>query len=235
MQSVRERTAAGYERLWAAWRSRPAISTDAEHACGEPRPAAWRSIWTSIRKGSPAPKGSPSRILQDTSVELPEGLTIDPSAGVGLGSCSPAQYAAATLTSPAGAGCPEDSKLGTVEIETPLLLTPIYGSLYVATPYENPFSEPGHPEGSFIALYVIARSRAERGILVKLAGKVTANPLTGRLSVAFEGDPPAAVRQVQLPLPRRRPGRADQPTNVWHIHHERAAHAVLRAGKPVVR
>ena len=127
--------------------------------------------------------------LADTTIELPEGLTIDPSAGVGLGSCSPEQYAAATLNSPAGVGCPENSKLGTVEIETPLLFTPIYGSLYVATPYENPFSEPGHPNGSFIALYVVARSRAERGILVKLAGKVTANPTTGRLSVVFEGDP----------------------------------------------
>ncbi len=127
--------------------------------------------------------------LEDTVVTLPEGLTIDPSAGVGLGACTQAQYADATLTSPNGVGCPEDSKLGTVEIETPLLFTTLYGSLYVAQPYENPFPEPGHPNGSLIALYVIARSRAERGILVKLAGRVSANPVTGQLTVAFEGDP----------------------------------------------
>ena len=128
--------------------------------------------------------------VEKTVVSLPEGLTIDPSAGVGLGACTPSQYAEVTLNSPEGAGCPEDSKLGTVEVETPLLFTTVYGSLYVAQPYDNPFSEPGHPGGSLIALYVIAKSRAERGILVKLAGKVTADPSTGRLTVTFENDPP---------------------------------------------
>lgn len=128
--------------------------------------------------------------LQGTVVTFPEGLTIDPSAGVGLGACSEAQYAEVTLDSAPGAGCPDDSKLGTVEIETPLLFTTVYGTLYVATPYANPFSEPGHPGGSLIALYVIARSRANRGILVKLAGKVTADPTTGQLTVSFANAPP---------------------------------------------
>ena len=128
--------------------------------------------------------------LQGTVVSLPEGLTIDPSAGVGLGACTPEQYAEATLDSSPGAGCPEDSKLGTVEVETPLLFTTVYGTLYLAEPYDNPFSEPGHPGGSMIAVYVVAKSRAERGIIVKLAGKVTPNPATGRLTVTFEDDPP---------------------------------------------
>jgi hypothetical protein len=127
--------------------------------------------------------------LAKTVVTLPEGMTIDPSAGVGLGACTAAQYAEVTLSSAPGAGCPADSKLGTVEIETPLLLTAVYGSLYLAQPYENPFSEPGHPNGSLIAVYVIVRSRAERGILIKLAGKVTPNPVTGQLTITFEGDP----------------------------------------------
>ncbi len=121
--------------------------------------------------------------LKDTVVSLPEGLTIDPSAGVGLGACSEGQYAEVTLNSPAAAGCPEDSKLGTVEVETPLLFTTVYGSLYVAQPYANPFK-------SLIAVYVVAKSRAERGVLVKLAGKVTPDPSTGRLTVTFENDPP---------------------------------------------
>jgi hypothetical protein len=112
--------------------------------------------------------------LEKTEVTLPEGMTIDPSAGVGLGACTAAQYA--------GADCPEDSKLGTVEIETPLLSTLVYGSLYVAQPYENPFD-------SLIAIYVVAKSRAERGILVKLAGRVVPNPVTGRLTIVFENDP----------------------------------------------
>src|SRR6185437_14229145 len=127
--------------------------------------------------------------LKETSVTFPEGMTIDPSAGVGLGACTRAQYAQATLSSQAGSGCPENSKLGTVEVQTPLLFTTVYGSLYLAQPYENPFPEAGHPGGSLIAVYVVARSRAERGILVKLAGKVAPDPVTGRLTVSFEDNP----------------------------------------------
>lgn len=140
-------------------------------------------------------KGVAQSDLKDTTVTLPEGMTIDPSAGVGLGACSPAQYAAVTLSSAPDVGCPEDSRLGTVEVETPLLFTTVYGSLYLATPHENPFAEPGYPDGSLIAVYVIARSRADRGILVKLAGKVSASPQTGQLTISFEGDP-------QLPFSR---------------------------------
>jgi hypothetical protein len=121
--------------------------------------------------------------LKDTVVSLPEGLTIDPSAGVGLGACTPGQFAEVTPNSSPEAGCPVDSKLGSVEIQTPLLFTTIEGSLYLAQPYENPFD-------SLIAVYVIARTRAQRGILVKLAGRVTPDPVTGRLTVTFENDPP---------------------------------------------
>ena len=142
------------------------------------------------REGLTSGTGVAQSDLEKTVVSLPEGLTIDPSAGVGLGACTPSQYAEATLNAPPGAGCPEDSKLGTVEVETPLLFTTVYGSLYVAQPYDNPFPEAGHPGGSLIALYVIAKSRAERGVLVRLAGQVTANPSTGRLTVTFENDPP---------------------------------------------
>jgi hypothetical protein len=119
--------------------------------------------------------------LKDTSVTLPEGFTINPSAGVGLGGCSPAQYASESVESPPGAGCPNDSKLGTVEVKTPLLEQTIEGSIFIAQPYENPF-------GSLVALYVVAKN-PETGILIKLAGKVTPNPITGQLVTTFENNP----------------------------------------------
>lgn len=167
----------------------PAISTSTTTGSAS-SPSGFSFDLTFSREGLTSGTGVAQSNLQKTVVSLPEGLTIDPSAGVGLGACAPAQFAEASLTSPEGAGCPEDSKLGTVEVETPLLFTTVYGSLYVAQPYDNPFPEPGHPGGSLIALYVVARSRAERGILVKLAGKVIPDPNTGRLTVVFENDPP---------------------------------------------
>jgi hypothetical protein len=119
--------------------------------------------------------------LEDTSVTLPEGFTINPSAGVGLGGCTQADYANETIESASGAGCPNDSKLGTVEIETPLLTQKILGSIFVAQPYEN-------PSGSLVALYIVAKS-PETGVLIKLAGKVVPDPVTGRLVTTFENNP----------------------------------------------
>jgi hypothetical protein len=119
--------------------------------------------------------------LKDTAVTLPEGFTINPSAGVGLGGCRPADYARETVGSLAGAGCPNNSKLGTVEIETPLLAQKIHGSLFIAQPHENPF-------GSLVALYIVAKN-PETGVLIKLAGKVTPNPVTGQLVTSFENTP----------------------------------------------
>ncbi len=114
----------------------PAIST-ATSTGSASSPSGFSFDLTYSREGLTSGTGIAQSNLQDTVVSLPEGLTIDPSAGVGLGACTQAQYAEATLDAPAGAGCPEDSKLGTVEVETPLLFTTVYGTLYLAQPYRT--------------------------------------------------------------------------------------------------
>ena len=126
--------------------------------------------------------------LKKAVVTLTEGMTVNPSAGAGLGACTREQYEAEKLEEDPERGCPVQSKLGTVKIVTPALDEEGKGSVYLATPYANPFSEPGHPEGSLLALYVIARFPV-RGVVVKVAGKVEANPVTGRLVTSFEGVP----------------------------------------------
>jgi hypothetical protein len=141
-------------------------------------------------EGLTSTEGLAQSQLKDTSVVLPEGLTINPSAGVGLGGCRPADYARETVTSAPGEGCPNNSKLGTVEIETPLLAQKIHGAIYIAQPYENPF-------GSLVALYVVAKN-PETGILIKLPGKVTPNPVTGQLTTTFENNPQLAFNHFNF-------------------------------------
>ncbi|MGA9316031.1 MAG: hypothetical protein WBV77_15545, partial [Solirubrobacteraceae bacterium] len=126
------------------------------------------------------PEGLAASALKKAVVTLPEGMTVNPSAGVGLGACTRSEYEAESLETPVGVGCPIESKLGTVHIKTPALNEEGTGSVYIATPYANPFSEEGHPDGSLIALYVVARFPV-RGVTVKVAGKVSADPITGRL------------------------------------------------------
>ena len=125
-------------------------------------------------------------------VTLPQGMTINPSQGEGLVGCSSADLARETSDSAPGAGCPQASKVGELQISTPLLKEEAQGSVYVASPYDNPF-------GSLIALYMVAKI-PERGILVKQAGVVRPDPSTGQLRTVFDDLPQIPFTTVKLNL-----------------------------------
>jgi hypothetical protein len=125
-----------------------------------------------------------------TEVVLPQGVTVNPSAANGQGVCTPAQYEAASTA--AGTGCPDSSKVGTLVAKTPLLEEQIEGGVYLAAPHDNPF-------GSLLALYIVARA-PERGVLVKQAGMVHADPGTGQLTATFDQLPPLPYSSFQLDL-----------------------------------
>jgi hypothetical protein len=127
-----------------------------------------------------------------TEVTLPQGVTVNPSAANGQGVCTPAQYKAETATSTPGQGCPESSKIGTLLAKTPLLEEQIEGSVYLAAAHDNPFD-------SLLALYIVARA-PERGVLIKQAGEVHADPGTGQLTTTFDHLPPLAYSSFQLDL-----------------------------------
>jgi hypothetical protein len=112
-------------------------------------------------------------------VTLPEGVSINPSVGAGLGVCSRAQYEVGeTPGSAFGAGCPSESKIGDFSVESPIVSGPIAGSIYLAAPHDNPF-------GSLLAVYLVAKS-IPRGILVKVAGELSPDPVTGSLTATFD-------------------------------------------------
>jgi hypothetical protein len=119
--------------------------------------------------------------VKKASVTLPAGMSVNPSVASGLGTCSEAQYAAETVNSAPGAGCPNDSKVGELVIESPLVEGQIEGSMFFATPRENPF-------GTLLALYLVAKS-PEHGIMVKVAGRVDSDPATGQLTTTFDDLP----------------------------------------------
>ena len=149
-------------------------------------------------KGLTDPEAIAETQPEKVEVLLPEGVTLNPSAGEGLDGCPQAAYEAEQLDTPPGQGCPEASKLGSILIHSPVLSEPIEGSLYLAETYKNPF-------GTLFALYVVARGPG-RGILVKQAGKVIPDPNTGRLLTIFEGLPPLPYADFHLHF--REGGRA---------------------------
>ncbi len=151
--------------------------------------------------------------LKTAAVILPEGLVVNLSSVRGLAGCAPGQVGINPQTGIAdgsAAHCPDASKIGAVEADSPLLAKydsenkvlrdagghpipePVEGSLYVASPKENPF-------GSLLGIYLVFED-PEHGIVVKLAGKVEADSHTGRLTAIFENLPQLPFEDFKLHL-----------------------------------
>lgn len=129
-------------------------------------------------QGLTSPTGRAQSETRKAVVTLPEGFTANPAVAAGLEGCSEADLERETATSEAGAGCPNASKIGSVEVESPLLEESVNGSVYVAKPYDNPF-------GSLLALYMVIRN-SNLGILVTQPLKVETDPVTGRITTVAE-------------------------------------------------
>jgi hypothetical protein len=125
-----------------------------------------------------------------TEVSLPAGFAVNPSSAAGIGTCTPAQYAAESPTSVPGEGCPETAKLGSLLARSPLLEEAIEGAVYLATPHDNPFN-------SLVALYIVARV-PERGVLIKQAGEVRLDPGSGQITASFDNLPPLPYSSFKL-------------------------------------
>lgn len=128
--------------------------------------------------------------IQKVVATLPEGVAVNPSLAGGLEACTSAQIAQETASSPFGSGCPSASKIGTVEVETPLLDQKLTGSVFVAKQQDNPF-------GSLLALYVVIKS-PELGVSVSLAGRVDPDPRTGQIVSTFEELPQIPFSRFEL-------------------------------------
>ncbi len=132
-------------------------------------------------------------------VSLPEGMTINPSLAAGLGACTPAGYAAETASSPPGAGCPENSKIGKFTVTSPLFEETIEGGIFLAQPDDPATATPGaeNPFDSLLALYLIAKA-PDRGVVVKVAGRLQADPLSGQLTAVFDRLPQLPYSNLKI-------------------------------------
>jgi hypothetical protein len=131
------------------------------------------------------PDELPQSDIKAARVTMPAGVAINPSQAAALDACSEAGLAAERSDTALGQGCPASSRIGTVEVETPLLEGHVLrGDVFVATPFENRF-------GTLIALYMTIKE-PRLGINVTLAGKVTpveTGPEAGRIVASFDDLP----------------------------------------------
>ena len=133
--------------------------------------------------------------LKEAVVKLPAGMTVSPSAAKGLGVCTDTpepgepgeperEGGEIELLSARPVKCPSSSKLGTVEVITPLLEHPLEGSVYLAQQSANPF-------GSLFALYIVAEGS---GVTIKLPGEIKLDRATGQLMADFGRDPATSAK-----------------------------------------
>lgn len=151
------------------------------------------------QEGLTEPDGLGSAHLKDTIVELPGGMTVNPSAANGLEACTSQQmgllqtdhaepYAIRFDGKPVE--CPAGSKIGTVTIESPLVEQTLEGGVYLGKQFDNPFD-------SLLAIYIAVRND-EIGLSAKLAGEVTPDPRTGQLTAVFKENPQLPFADLRL-------------------------------------
>ena len=161
--------------------------------------------------------------LKDATVALPEGVSVSPGAADGLAGCQATGPEGIDMPSgshaagEAGEGeeigpdglshlvaghCPSASKIGEVEIKTPLLKEALEGNVYLAQPQcggqaQEPCKEADATNGKLFGLYLEA---AGSGVVVKLKGTVSANPTTGQLTTTFAENPQLPFEDLKLSL-----------------------------------
>jgi hypothetical protein len=115
---------------------------------------------------------SPSEI-RATTVTLPPGFSINPNAADGKTSCTNEE---ASIGTRLAAQCSENSKVGTVSVDSSALPAPIPGYIYLGNPL------PGNR-------YRLILTASGFNVNVKLAGSVLADPQTGQLTISFQDLP----------------------------------------------
>jgi hypothetical protein len=141
-------------------------------------------------EGLTNPAGIAQSDTKEATVTLPKGVTINPSVGEGLAVCTPVQLAKESPSSAPGVGCPNPSKLGTLEIDSPLVDEPIEGSVFLAQQDDPATSAPGaeNPFDTLIALYFVIKN-PNLGVILKLPVKVEPDPQTGQLVASLKDLP----------------------------------------------
>ena len=132
--------------------------------------------------------------LKRLVVRLPEGMVLNPAAADGLRACTPAEIDLRSADQRAVVLM--RARSGRSRSTTPLLEAPLEGSVYLASQGDNPF-------GSLLAVYLVAEGH---GVVVKVPGRVDADPVTGRLTATFERSPAAARREHARQLCSAGPG-----------------------------
>jgi len=147
---------------------RPSLGVAPDHRIADA--PAGMTVDLAIEQSADSLGPAPSQ-LRDAVVTLPAGMSLSPATADGLVGCD-------------GPPCPDAAKVGTVEIDTPLLADPLRGGVFLARPL---------PDDRY-RLIVVAQGS---GVTITLRGSVRPDDAAGQLTTTFDDNP-------QLPFTRLR-------------------------------
>jgi hypothetical protein len=180
--------------------------------------------------GLTEPEGIAGSDIEKAVVTLPKGISTNPAVANGLQACSLAQYQA----SKRGARqCPEASKVGEVEVETPLLEEEgggpevLHGQIYVAKQHDNPFD-------NLLTIYMMIED-PKLGIFIKVPGKVEPDPAGGQLTTTFDHLPPLPFSHFHLHFREGRRAPLMTPPTCGSFSSEAELYPYANPGVPVQR
>jgi hypothetical protein len=151
------------------------------------------------------PTGLAVADVKNTAVTLPAGIQLNPAAGTDLQGCSEAQVGFTGVNPQSGAdefsdsapSCPDAAKIATASIKSPFLPNELKGAVYLAAPQNFPGGLQENPFGSLVAMYLVAEDPVS-GVLIKLAGRVPLDPVTGQQTATFENTPQLPFEDLSL-------------------------------------
>jgi hypothetical protein len=125
--------------------------------------------------------------VKRVTTTLPQGMVVSPSNADGLVGCTDEQAALRSLDDPS---CPAASRIGSVEIQTPVLPGPLTGSIYLGQPKSMKAAT-----GEMLRLFLVAEGH---GVTIKQEGKITPDPVTGQLTAVFDNAPELPFSEMKL-------------------------------------
>lgn len=131
------------------------------------------------------PNGLAPADIRRVDVQLPAGLTVNPSSADGLKACTDSDL---KLGQEGAATCDPASKIGTVTVRTRLLDHPISGSVFLRTQNSD------DPQSGELFRIAIELRSDDDGVDIKLPGALRANPISddprsGQLTATFDNLP----------------------------------------------
>jgi hypothetical protein len=155
---------------------------------------------------------------KNVTVKLPAGTTISPSSANGLAACQETgpqginidgdeseALGQEGLMIPVAGHCPKASELGTVQATTPLLRNEnLTGHLYLAAPKcggagQDACTPEDAENGGLFGLYIELEA-PHAGVIIKLRGKASVDPVTGQIVAEFDDNPQFPLNDLTVAM-----------------------------------